>query len=241
MAVSVLPLDNPVQNYAWGSKEAIAALLGRPNPSGRPEAELWIGSHPTAPSRVDGATAPTTLAERIRSAPEAMLGAAVAREFGGELPFLLKVIAAAEPLSIQCHPNAEQARAGFEREDRLGIPRDAFERSYRDPHHKPELVVALSRFLGLLGFRGKDEILRLVVPLGVAGLEAPLAALARSADEEGPRASCTPTSRGPRSSSWPTPTTSSAAGSRRSTWTSRSSSSSRASAPDRPSGCGLGP
>jgi mannose-6-phosphate isomerase len=186
MAVSVLPLDNPVQNYAWGSRDAIAALLGRPNETGRPEAELWIGSHPKAPSLVQGG--PTTLHDLIRSAPDAMLGSAVAREFTGELPFLLKVIAAAEPLSIQCHPDANQARAGFEREEGLGIPRDAFERSYRDPHHKPELVVALSRFVGLLGFRRKDEILRLAVPLGLADLGQPLDALARSEGDEGLRA-----------------------------------------------------
>ena len=188
MAVSVLPLDNPVLNYAWGSRDAIAALLGRPNDSGQPEAELWIGSHPKAPSLVQGGSGPRTLADLIRSAPDAMLGPAVAREFAGELPFLLKVIAAAEPLSIQCHPDAEQARAGFEREERLGIPRDAFARNYRDPHHKPELVVALARFVGLLGFRTKDEILRLVVPLGLADLEAPLATFSRSEGDEGPRA-----------------------------------------------------
>jgi mannose-6-phosphate isomerase len=187
MAASVLPLDNPVQNYAWGSTDAISSFLGRPNSSGRPEAELWIGAHPRAPSRV--AVSPGgTLEERIRSAPEALLGPAVAREYSGELPFLLKVIAAAEPLSVQCHPNAAQAREGFERENRAGIPLDAFERCYRDPHHKPELVVALKRFVALLGFRPDDEILRLVFPLDLVELVSPLEALARSRSPDALRA-----------------------------------------------------
>ena len=188
MAASVLPLDNPIQNYAWGSRDAISSLLGRPNESGRPEAELWIGAHPRAPSRVADAGPGDTLEERIRKAPEVLLGPAVAREYGGELPFLLKVIAAAEPLSVQCHPNAAQAREGFERENRAGIALDAFERNYRDPHHKPELVVAFTRFVALLGFRTPDEILRLVPPLGLAELASPLEDLARSRSPEALRA-----------------------------------------------------
>src|SRR5262249_34795947 len=101
-------LDNPIQDYAGGSKTAIAAFLGRDNPSGRPEAELWIGAHPKAPSRV---RAGPSLAELIRGAPRAMLGAGLEKQYGAELPFLLKMIAAAEPLSIPCHPNAQQPRA----------------------------------------------------------------------------------------------------------------------------------
>src|SRR5262249_28693513 len=124
MAPGAVALDNPIQDYAWGSKTAIAAFLGRENPSGRPEAELWIGAHPKAPSRVP---AGPSLAELIRGAPRAMLGAGLEKQYGAELPFLLKMIAAAEPLSIQCHPNAEQARAGFERENGLGLALDAFE------------------------------------------------------------------------------------------------------------------
>jgi mannose-6-phosphate isomerase len=187
MAARVLPLDNPVQNYAWGSRDAIASLLGRRNESGRPEAELWIGAHPKAPSRVaDGS--PGTLEERIRKAPDALLGVAMAREYAGELPFLLKVIAAAEPLSVQCHPDATQAREGFERENRAGLPLDAFERNYRDPHHKPELLVALERFVALRGFRPLDEILRLLPPLRLAELASPLDVLGRDRSPEALRA-----------------------------------------------------
>jgi mannose-6-phosphate isomerase len=184
MAPGAVALDNPIQNYAWGSKTAIATFLGRDNPSGRPEAELWIGAHPKAPSRV---RAGPSLAELIRGAPTAMLGAGLEKQYGAELPFLLKMIAAAEPLSIQCHPNAEQARAGFERENGLGLALDAFERNYRDPRHKPELVVAFTRFVALKGFRPIDEMLRLLAPLGLPALASPLDALARSRDDLGLR------------------------------------------------------
>jgi mannose-6-phosphate isomerase len=179
MTPAVIPLDNPVLDYAWGSKTAIATFLGRP-PSGGPEAELWIGAHPKAPSRAaeDG----TSLLERIRRAPEAMLGATAARF--GELPFLLKVIAAAEPLSIQCHPNLEQARLGFERETRAGIPLSAPERNYRDANHKPELVVALAPFVALQGFRPVDEILSHLRSIPTPEIERPLAALRHTKDSE---------------------------------------------------------
>jgi mannose-6-phosphate isomerase len=184
MTPTVVALENPVQNYAWGSKTALAELLGRPNPEARPQAELWIGAHPKAPSRVLGHEGAPTLEELIRSAPEAMLGPEVAREYGGALPFLLKVIAAAEPLSIQCHPNREQARAGFERENREGLAKDAFTRNYRDANHKPELVVALTRFVALKGFRPIGEILDLLRPLELAELGAALERLGHARDDE---------------------------------------------------------
>ena len=177
MGPGIVPLDNPVQNYAWGSRSAIAELLGRPSPEGKPEAELWVGAHPQAPSRVAVPEGPRTLDALVKSAPEAMLGREVARRWAGELPLLMKMIAAAEPLSIQCHPNREQAQAGFARENALGLPRDDPRRSYRDPSHKPELVVALSRFLGLKGFRPLSEIGRGLLSLELPELRAPAAGL----------------------------------------------------------------
>ena len=152
MPATVLPLDNPVQNYAWGSITAIADFLDRPSPTGLPEAELWIGAHPSAPSRVADDAAKTGLDVAIRRDPVAMLGETVAARYG-QLPFLLKLLAAREPLSIQCHPNAEQARAGFARENAAGIPIGDPTRNYRDPNHKPELLVALTPTLALKGFR----------------------------------------------------------------------------------------
>src|SRR6266540_2262539 len=193
MDPAIVPLDNPVQNYAWGSRTAIADLLGRPAPGGRPEAELWIGAHPQAPSRLaavpgplgrDGVPGgPRTLDALIRSAPEAMLGPEAVRRWAGELPLLMKMIAAAEPLSIQCHPNREQALAGFAREDAEGLPRDAPQRNYRDPNHKPELVVALTRFVGLKGFRPVEEIARGLGSLEVPELRAAAGAARRRGDD----------------------------------------------------------
>jgi mannose-6-phosphate isomerase len=170
MTPTVVALENPIQGYAWGSKTVISSFLGR-GPAEAPEAELWIGAHPKAPSRIEGADPAVTLDVFIGGAPAATLGPAVAQHFGAELPFLLKLIAAAEPLSIQCHPNLEQARDGFARENRLGIPLEAFERNYRDPNHKPELVVAFTRFTALLGFRPPDELLRLLRPLAIEALD----------------------------------------------------------------------
>ena len=157
MTAPVLVLDNSVQNYAWGSRTAIAELLGRPSPSAAPEAELWIGAHPKAPSRIASPPGLGTLDRVIQDDPVGLLGAEVCDRFGNELPFLFKVLAAAEPLSIQAHPNQEQARAGWARENAEGIPLDAPRRNYRDPNHKPELVCALTPFVALKGFRPLDD------------------------------------------------------------------------------------
>jgi mannose-6-phosphate isomerase len=149
MRQSVFVLDNPIQNYAWGSRHAIADLLGRPSPSAAPEAELWIGAHPKAPSRIVSPPGLGTLDRAIQNDPVDILGREVCDQFGNELPFLLKVLAAAEPLSIQAHPDHEQARRGWARENAEGVPVDASHRNYRDPSHKPELVCALSAFTAL--------------------------------------------------------------------------------------------
>jgi mannose-6-phosphate isomerase len=146
-----LAITNVPRDYAWGSTDAIAALLGR-TPSGRPEAELWLGAHPGSPSVVvnpavvDGAA---TLADWIAAEPERALG-----QGRRHLPFLMKVLAAAAPLSIQAHPTPEQARQGFDRENREGVPLQATERNYKDPFPKPEVIYALSEsFDALCGFR----------------------------------------------------------------------------------------
>jgi mannose-6-phosphate isomerase len=145
-------LEGVVRRYAWGSRTAIPELLGR-EPDGEPQAELWLGAHPSAPSRVVSAAGAESLDACIRRDPEAVLGASVRRRFGDELPFLFKVLAAAEPLSIQAHPDRDQARAGFARENAAGLAVDAPTRSYRDPHHKPELICALTPFRALNRFR----------------------------------------------------------------------------------------
>lgn len=153
-------MRNEIMSYAWGSTRAIARLQKRV-PSGRSEAELWMGAHPRAPStvRVDSETVP--LDQAIARWPQALLGGL------GELPFLLKVLAVEEALSVQCHPDADQAAAGFAREEAAGIPRDAPHRCYRDPHAKPELVVALSDFHTLCGFRPWDDSATLLESAGL--------------------------------------------------------------------------
>lgn len=147
-------LDNGVMPYAWGSVDALGTWARVPNPQRVPQAELWIGSHPKSPSRLLGTD--TRLDDHLRAHPEA-LGPEVARRYGA-LPFLLKVLAAERPLSIQCHPNATQAAAGFEAEQRSGSPLNAPNRNYRDPHPKPELLVALTPFRALEGFRAPEAI-----------------------------------------------------------------------------------
>lgn len=159
-------LDNTVQTYAWGSRTAIAELTGRANDADEPQAELWIGAHPRGPSKVLDGDDHRPLRARIAEAPEAWLGPTVADRFG-QLPFLVKVLAAAEPLSIQCHPSAAEARAGFEREDRAGVPLDAPNRTYRDPNAKPELLCALTKFRALKGFRPVEDVRRDLAALGV--------------------------------------------------------------------------
>ncbi|HET7783335.1 mannose-6-phosphate isomerase, class I [Pseudarthrobacter sp. GA104] len=148
-------IDNVLRDYAWGSTTAIAALLGRPE-SGGPEAELWIGAHPDSPSvaRVpEDGSATTGLDALISRDPEHFLGADSVARFGPRLPFLAKILAAAQPLSLQVHPSLEQARAGFARENAAGLAPDAPNRNYRDDNHKPEMILALTPFEALCGFR----------------------------------------------------------------------------------------
>ena len=157
-------MTNRIQTYAWGSSDAIAALQRR-KPSGEPEAELWMGTHPRSPSSITySAGEGISLEDHIRRNPRTLgdraesLGA-VEGGFRG-VPFLLKVLAVERALSIQAHPDREQAREGFDREDRNGVLRDAPERTYRDRNHKPELVCPLSEFWGLCGFRPAAELVK---------------------------------------------------------------------------------
>jgi mannose-6-phosphate isomerase len=130
-----------------------------------------MGAHPKAPSRVfcDGLWRP--LPEVLEESPEEVLGKDAAHRFNGRLPFLFKVLAAAKPLSIQAHPNREQARQGFVRENKLGIPLDAPRRNYRDDNHKPEIICALTPFWALRGFRKIEEIIGLIRRLQIKSLE----------------------------------------------------------------------
>ena len=158
--IGICPLGNPIREYAWGSRSAIAELLGQPAPSPRPQAEIWMGTHPNDPSRARCRGGWVPLPDLLREDPAGFLGEPAAARFDGELPFLFKILAAAQPLSIQAHPDREQAREGFERENAAGIALGARERNYPDPHTKPELICALSPFSALCGFRSIPEVAR---------------------------------------------------------------------------------
>ena len=163
-------LKNSIQEYAWGSRTAIPELLGQSVPADKPQAELWMGAHPKAPSQVLADGLWRSLPEVIQESPEETLGQKVAARFSNQLPFLFKVLAAAKPLSIQAHPNKEQAGQGFVRENELGIPLDAPHRNYRDDNHKPEIICALTPFWALNGFRKIGETLSLLEEARIPGL-----------------------------------------------------------------------
>lgn len=165
---SVVLLEGAARHYAWGSTTAIQRLLGR-EPDRRPLAELWFGAHPDDPARVPALD--TTLDRMIASDPVAALGRDVVGRFGPQLPFLLKLLAADKPLSIQVHPTRAQAEAGFADEDARGIARDAPNRNYRDANHKPELLCALTEFEALCGFRPVALTLRLLDAFELPELE----------------------------------------------------------------------
>lgn len=155
-----LGITNTPRDYAWGSTTDLPEMLGR-TITGRPQAELWLGAHPASPSVVVNPAVvggADTLADWIRAEPETALGPRGAAPTG--LPFLLKLLAAASPLSLQAHPTPEQAKDGFIRENEAGIPLHAPDRNYKDPFPKPELIVALSeRFDALSGFRPIEDAL----------------------------------------------------------------------------------
>lgn len=160
-----------MRTYAWGSRTAIAEFTGRPSPTAHPEAELWFGAHPGDPAYLQAEDGEVSLLDALRADPEGQLGSAVVGRFGETLPFLVKVLAADEPLSLQAHPSAQQAAEGYDREERLGIPVTAPMRNYRDRSHKPELLVALDRFEALAGFRPVVRTVELMRALGVAELD----------------------------------------------------------------------
>ena len=158
-------LINTVQNYTWGSKTALTELYGMANPENLPMAELWMGAHPKSSSQItDAQGQAVSLRDVIEADKTTLLGKNVAERFG-ELPFLFKVLCAAQPLSIQVHPNKQASELGFAKENAAGIAMDAAERNYKDPNHKPELVFALTPFLAMNAFREFSEIATLLQPV----------------------------------------------------------------------------
>ncbi len=155
----IVRLFGQVRNYGWGSPTAIYDLLGE-DATGQPAAELWLGTHPGAPSEIETGCGRRTAAELV-----------------GGLPFLLKVLAADKALSLQVHPDVAQAQVGFDDEERSGVPLDSPRRRYRDRNHKPELIVALTPFRALAGIRDPQRTLAVARGLGYPPLVAAFAPL----------------------------------------------------------------
>jgi mannose-6-phosphate isomerase len=180
-------MKNTVQHYAWGSTSAIQKLLGQTESDHEAAAELWMGAHPKAPSRVKYQGQWLSLADLIARYPQDILGKQIAKKFDNRLPYLFKVLAAARPLSIQAHPELAKARKGFESENNKGIPLEAAHRNYKDANHKPECICALSSFWALYGFRDIADILLLMGKICPVGLRRELEQLKEHPDNGGLR------------------------------------------------------
>ncbi|MCZ2829710.1 mannose-6-phosphate isomerase, class I [Modestobacter sp. VKM Ac-2986] len=168
-------MTNAVRHYPWGSRTVIPELLGEPSPAEQPYAELWMGAHPGQPSVLsDG----RPLDAAIAADPQGMLGDSVRHRFGDRLPFLMKVLAADLPLSLQAHPTTAQAQVGFAAEQAAGIPLDDPTRTFKDPYHKPEILLAITPVEALCGFRPIAESLHCLAKLQLAELMPTIAALA---------------------------------------------------------------
>lgn len=183
--MSIYKLSNVIQTYDWGSLTSLHEMFNIENPQHSPQAEMWMGAHPRGCSKV--ADLDIELSELLVEDTPNMLGSYTAMRFG-ELPYLLKVIAADSPLSIQVHPSKEKAEQGFQREEQLGIPIDARNRNYKDDNHKPELVYALTFFLALNGFRPIEEITSLFEELNIPSMIPALQSLLAQPNENGLKA-----------------------------------------------------
>ncbi len=175
--MTVYPLTGVIRPYAWGSRTAIAELQGRPAPAEGPEAELGLGAHPGDPSTVPGPDGPVTLTTLIDGDPAGQLGAGVAERFGPRLPYLMKVLAAAAPLSLQAHPDLKYAAEAFARQE----ADPALPKNYTDANHKPEMLVALTPFDALCGFRPTEVSAAVLAGLDLPELE-PVVAVLRDGD-----------------------------------------------------------
>lgn len=181
----MVALSPVVQAYAWGSRTALPELCGTTSPSPHPVAEHWFGAHDSGSSLCgDG----RGLDARIAADPHGELGSRVVEEFGGGLPFLVKLLSAEQALSLQAHPSPEKAREGYAAENARGIAVDAADRNYRDVNHKPEILVALTEFHAMVGFRPVERTIALLDALDVPLLRPYRDMLAGQPDAEGLRA-----------------------------------------------------
>ena len=155
---SVHKLTGSVQHYSWGGTTFLPRLLNIENPNHAPFAEYWLGVHSGGPSSIEVNKQPVLLSEVIASDPKAALSAPIFNHFGG-LPYLFKVLDVKDMLSIQVHPTKEYAKVAFEKEEAAGIPLNAPNRNYKDKNHKPEIMLAMSEFWLLHGFKSEAKII----------------------------------------------------------------------------------
>ncbi|MEZ9718576.1 mannose-6-phosphate isomerase, class I [Vibrio cyclitrophicus] len=166
----IYTLKNPIKNFPWGSRTAIFDYFGIENPTSDHQAELWMGAHPLASSGISVNDGDVRLCDAIAQDPEYWLGKQAPTPMAS-LPFLMKILAAEEPLSIQVHPSKTAAELGFALENKKAIPFDAANRNYKDDNHKPELVYAITPYLAMNGFREFEYIVRSFDYLNITSIE----------------------------------------------------------------------
>ncbi|MEZ9176652.1 mannose-6-phosphate isomerase, class I [Vibrio kanaloae] len=179
-------MDNVIQNFAWGSKSSFSQLFGTDNIGNEPQAEMWMGAHPNGCSKVKNGDSTVLLSRLIESHKEEFLSTQISEKFG-ELPYLFKVLAAENALSVQVHPSKEEAELGFHKEEQAHVPLSAHHRNYRDSNHKPELVYALTPYQAMNGFRAIPEIISLFSNVGIPQLSEMLELLNANPSLEGLR------------------------------------------------------
>lgn len=153
----VFPIKGAIQNYAWGGKEFIPELMSLQNVDNQPFAEIWLGAHQRGPAQLNIDGEEISLKDFLEKNPTA-LGEKVINQFGKRLPYLFKVLDVKKMLSIQTHPTKEAAEIGFAREEKAGVSITAFNRNYKDDNHKPEVMVAMTEFWLLHGFKSLEAI-----------------------------------------------------------------------------------
>ncbi|HPV64865.1 MAG TPA: mannose-6-phosphate isomerase, class I, partial [Candidatus Cloacimonas sp.] len=155
-----------LKNYSWGDIKYIQELIGALDMTGKPLAEAWFGAHPQSPSLIITEEGEIPMDKLLETYPESMLG----KNQGNNLPFLFKILAAAQPLSLQVHPDRQTAQYGFQKEEEARIPITDPNRIFKDPNPKPELICALTPFIAMCGFRPYEEIIRNFQILGIDNL-----------------------------------------------------------------------
>lgn len=157
----IFPIEGAIQHYAWGGNEFIPQLMGLSNDDQQTFAEVWLGAHQRGPAKLKNQEKDITLRDYLIQNPQA-LGDKVLKKFGKNLPYLFKVLDVKKMLSIQTHPTKKAAEIGYYNEEKLGVPITAFNRNYKDDNHKPEVMVAMTEFWLLHGFKSLQEIERVL-------------------------------------------------------------------------------